>query len=301
MKPTRAEPDVADPPLAAAVIEWYDANARDLPWRQRGTSAWAVLVSEVMLQQTPVTRVLPVWESWLRRWPSASGLAADSPGEAVRAWGKLGYPRRALRLHEAAVVIADRFDGVVPTDLSALLALPGVGDYTGRAVACFAYGQRHAVVDTNVRRFVTRAVLGQAGSMPPLAARDLALVEALLPAEAAAAARFSVAAMELGALVCTARVPKCSACPVNTGCRWLRDGRPAYDGPVRRAQRFVGTDRQVRGLLLDVLRGSYGAVPAEALTVAWADAEQRDRALAGLIIDGLIAVGPDGSYALPDR
>lgn len=295
------DPADTDSPLITAVIDWYDAHARDLPWREPGTSPWAVLVSEVMLQQTPVNRVRPVWESWLRRWPAPPDLASDSPGEAVRMWGKLGYPRRALRLHETATMITDRHAGEVPADLPALLALPGIGDYTARAVSCFAYGQRHAVVDTNVRRFVTRAVLGRATPSPPTPQRDVTLVESLLPAEPARAAAFSVAAMEFGALVCTSRAPACAACPVQSHCAWLLAGRPAYDGPVRRGQRFAGSDRQVRGLLLDVLRGSADAVPAQALTAAWVDTEQTDRALAGLISDGLVAVRPDGSHCLPGR
>ncbi|MBA2391027.1 MAG: A/G-specific adenine glycosylase [Geodermatophilaceae bacterium] len=285
--------------IIGQVIAWYGDNARDLPWRHPGTSPWAVLVSEVMLQQTPVPRVRPVYETWLHRWPGAGDLAADSPGEAVRMWGKLGYPRRALRLHEAAVVITDRYAGVLPADLPSLLSLPGVGDYTARAVASFAFGQRHAVVDTNVRRFTARAVLGQGAAAPPSVGRDLALVESMLPAEPVRAARFSVAAMELGALVCTARTPSCPACPVRSRCAWQLAGRPAYDGPVRPAQRFAGTDRQVRGLLLDVLRSSYDAVPDAALTVAGSEAGQQKRALASLLGDGLVVVLPDGRYALP--
>ena len=295
-----ATPVSVDPRPADAVIAWYDVHARDLPWRDPGASPWAVLVSEVMLQQTPVARVRPVWESWVRRWPAAADLAADSRGEAVRAWGRLGYPRRALRLHEAATAITGRYAGQVPADLPSLLALPGVGDYTARAVACFAYGQRHAVVDTNVRRLVARAVLGRAEPALQSAAREMALVEALLPAEPAQAKRFSVAAMELGALVCTARAPACPACPIRSRCAWQSAGRPAHDGPVRPAQRFTGTDRQVRGLLLDVLRRSPDAVPTEALVAVWDDWQQRHRALASLVDDGLIAARPDGSYSLPD-
>ncbi len=146
--------------LADRAIRWYEAAARDLPWRRTGTSAWAVLVSEVMLQQTPVARVEPVWTEWLRRWPSPAALAAEPAGEAIRAWGRLGYPRRALRLHECARALVDRHGGQVPSDVDALLALPGVGGYTARAVAAFAFGQRHPVVDTNVRRLIARAMSG---------------------------------------------------------------------------------------------------------------------------------------------
>src|SRR3954468_8345278 len=184
-----------------AIVDWYTTAARDLPWRRPDADAWAVLVSEVMLQQTPVARVEPVWREWMRRWPPPAGLAAETPAEVIRAWGKLGYPRRALRLREAAVAVVERHGGGVPADVSALEALPGVGTYTARAVACFGYGQPQPVVDTNVRRVVARLVHGQ-GEAGTARAADLTDIAALAPVEEARAARFSVAAMELGALVC---------------------------------------------------------------------------------------------------
>src|SRR3954451_15713227 len=186
--------------LADSVIQWYDTNARDLPWRVPGTSAWAVLVSEVMLQQTPVVRVTPAWHAWLTRWPEPAALAEDPPSEAIRMWGRLGYPRRAMRLHQCAVAIVERHGGVVPSDLDQLLALPGIGTYTARAVATFAYGQRHPVVDTNVRRVVSRAVEGLPDAGPTTTAADLVATAELLPEEAARAARASIAFMELGAI-----------------------------------------------------------------------------------------------------
>ena len=140
--------------LIDAALAWYARHARDLPWRRTGTSPWAVLVSEFMLQQTPVARVLPVYQAWLARWPGPADLAAATPADAVRTWGKLGYPRRALRLRECAVVVTERHGGRVPDEVDDLLALPGVGAYTARAVAAFAFGQRQPVVDTNVRRLV---------------------------------------------------------------------------------------------------------------------------------------------------
>ncbi|SOD70535.1 A/G-specific DNA-adenine glycosylase [Jatrophihabitans sp. GAS493] len=285
--------------FATAVTAWFKQAARDLPWRSPDASAWGVLVSEVMLQQTPVNRVLPAYQAWLTRWPEPAALAADSPGEAVRMWAKLGYPRRALRLHACAVELVERFGGQVPDDVDALLSLPGVGEYTARAVATFAFGQRHPVVDTNVRRVVARAVSGQGEAGSPSTRRDLAAVEALLPATLPAAAQFSAGAMELGALVCTARTPRCSECPVATQCRWRLAGYPSYTGPQRRAQRFAGTDRQVRGLLLDVLRGADGPVPASALDISWPDSAQRARALDTLIVDGLVDPLPDGRFGLP--
>lgn len=287
------------PSFAELVSAWYGEQARDLPWRRPGVGGWAVLVSEIMLQQTPVQRVLPAYEAWLQRWPTPADLAADSPGEAVRMWGKLGYPRRALRLHECATTIVEQHGGVVPADVDALLALPGIGAYTARAVAVFAYGQRHPVVDTNVRRLIARAVAGAGDAGPAANTRDMAAVEALLPTDASAAARASIAFMELGALVCIARNPRCSACPVYETCTWRLAGYPPYDGPARPVQRFAGTDRQVRGLLMDVLRAADAPVPGSALDISWPDPAQRSRALDALIADGLIDPLPDGRFALP--
>ena len=285
--------------LASSVLEWYRRSARDLPWRAAGATPWAILVSEIMLQQTPVARVDPVYRAWLTRWPTPADLARAGPGDAVRMWGKLGYPRRALRLWECAVVLTERFGGEVPADVDSLLTLPGVGSYTARAVAAFAYRQRHPVVDTNVRRLIARAIRGQAQAGPAAPARDQAEVEALLPAEAEAAARLSVALMELGALVCTARNPCCLSCPLAASCAWRAAGAPAHAGRATRAQRFAGTDRQVRGLLLDVLRGADDPVDRAALDVVWPDPVQRERALDTLVVDGLVDPQPDGRYALP--
>ncbi|WP_368671989.1 A/G-specific adenine glycosylase [Jatrophihabitans endophyticus] len=287
------------PEFAALVLAWYEDAARDLPWRRPDAAPWAVLVSEIMLQQTPVSRVLPAYAAWLERWPDPAALAGATAGDAVRMWGKLGYPRRALRLHAAARELVERFGGTVPDDVDALLSLPGVGEYTARAVAAFAFAQRHPVVDTNVRRVVARAVLGRAEAGPPSTRRDLAAVESLLPDDPARAARFGVAVMELGALVCTARAPRCADCPLARRCAWVLAGRPAHDGPAARTQRFSGTDRQVRGLLLDVLRAAPDPVPAAELDLAWAEPVQRQRALAGLLADGLVVALPDGRYALP--
>lgn len=256
-----------------------------------------MLISEVMLQQTPVARMVPAYTAWLLRWPIPAALAADAPGEAVRMWGRLGYPRRALRLHAAAVTCVEQYGGALPLTVPELLTLPGVGDYTARAVAAFAYRQRVAVVDTNVRRVVARAVQGRADA--PVTRADLALVEALLPVGAEAAAVASVALMELGALVCTARAPRCPVCPVAASCAWVAGGQPALDGPVRRPQGYAGTDRQVRGRLLAVLRDAAGPVAGEVLAQVWDEPVQRARALDSLVVDGLIDPLPDGTYALP--
>lgn len=285
--------------LVAPLTEWFAECARDLPWRRPGTPAWSVLVSEVMLQQTPVARVLPVYHSWLTRWPGPAELAADSAGEAVRMWGKLGYPRRALRLHACASAIVRRHGGQVPAALADLLALPGVGEYTARAVQAFAFGARAAVVDTNVRRVLARAVDGQGQAAPPSTSRDLAAMQAVLPQDEPTAALFCAAIMELGAVLCTAGSPSCSACPIRSSCAWRLAGYPPYQGPVARPQRFTGTDRQVRGLLLDVLRGCADPVPGSALDAVWPEAGQRQRALDALVADGLVDPLPDGRYALP--
>ena len=284
--------------LGDALVDWYDTAARDLPWRRPGVDPWAVLVSEVMLQQTPVARVEPVWGDWMDRWPTPAALAAASPAEVIRAWGKLGYPRRALRLRETAVALVARHDGAVPADVAALEALPGVGTYTARAVACFGHGQPQPVVDTNVRRVVARLVHGRAEAGTARAS-DLADVAALAPAGRDRACRFSVAAMELGALVCVARTPRCALCPVRERCAWRLAGCPAADGPPRRVQRFAGTDRQVRGRLLDVLRAAPGPVAASLLDDAWDDAAQRARCLDSLLADGLVEQTDDGRFALP--
>jgi A/G-specific adenine glycosylase len=285
--------------LVEPLLEWYSTAARDLPWRRPATAPWAVLVSEVMLAQTPVTRVEPVWRAWMRRWPTPTDLAAATAGEAVRMWGKLGYPRRALRLRECAAALVRDHGGEVPADVDALLALPGIGAYTARAVAAFAFGQRHPVVDTNVRRVIARTVHGQGAAGPPSTARDLAAALPLLPADPSTAARFSVALMELGALVCTAATPPCDRCPLASQCRWRAAGYPAYTGPRTRPQRFTGTDRQARGRLLDVLRATDRPVPAGDLDLAWPEPVQRARALDSLVVDGLVDPLPDGRFALP--
>jgi A/G-specific adenine glycosylase len=284
---------------ADVLLDWFSAHGRDLPWREPDCSAWGVLVSEIMLQQTPVARVQPIWHEWMARWPAPSALAASTQGEVVRAWGKLGYPRRALRLHQAAGVIAAEHGDVVPSDVDTLLALPGIGAYTARAVAAFAYGRRAPVVDTNVRRVVARAVHGAGDAGPASNTRDMNDVEALLPAEDAPAARFSAAIMELGALICTARSPRCADCPVYDECAWQLAGRPEYAGPAKPVQKFAGTDRQVRGLLLDVLRGSEGPVEKSRLDLVWHDGGQRDRCLDSLLVDGLLEQTRDGLFALP--
>jgi A/G-specific adenine glycosylase len=286
------------PGIAAPLIAWYRDNARDLPWRRDGFGAWGTLVSEFMLQQTPVARVIPHLEAWLRRWPTPADLAAAPPAEAVAHWANLGYPRRALWLHRAAVQIRDRHDGVVPRDVDALLALSGIGDYTARAVAVFAYGDRHPVVDTNTRRLLARVIDGVAQPGPP-GKSDLARMTTELPEDVSEAAIVNAAAMELGAIVCTARSPKCAVCPLSAQCAWRAAGYPASEDRRRRQAKYEGSDRQARGAVLKVLReAAPAAVPLDDVSPDWPDPVQRDRAIDSLIADGL-AEAEDGALFLP--
>ncbi|PRI10575.1 A/G-specific adenine glycosylase [Leucobacter massiliensis] len=289
--------------VAQALIEWYGHAARDLPWRSPTVTPWAVLVSEFMLQQTQVDRVLPRWTAWIERWPAASALAAEEPGEAVRAWDRLGYPRRALWLHRAAVEIAEQHGDRVPSEVDELLALTGIGPYTARAVAVFAFGERHPVVDTNTRRVIARAVHGRAAAGMPSPA-DLADMEALLPAGRAESAVFNAAAMELGATVCTARAPACAECPIREWCEWRGAGYPD-NAPAKRPRQasFAGSDRQVRGRIMALLRAARGPVPVADALEAGATGGERDpgqarRAYDSLIADGLV-VEVEGAARLP--
>ncbi len=282
--------------IAGAVNDWFAVNGRDLPWRRPGFTAWGSLVSEFMLQQTPVSRVVPKLEQWLERWPTPAALAAASPGDAVRAWDRLGYPRRALNLHATAVAIVERHGGVVPSDVSELLALPGIGDYTARAVSVFAYGQRHPVVDVNIRRVIARAV--HAKAQPGTATkRDLDDMAALLPENDADARLTNAAIMELGALVCVARTPRCDACPIADQCAWREAGYPdAAEPGTRKQAKYEGSDRQGRGVVLAELRASD--IPVRRAELAWPDEQQLDRAIAGLLLDGLMVDTGDG-FELP--
>ena len=271
------------------VLRWYAEHARDLPWRAADASPWAVLVSEVMLQQTPVARVEPVWREWMTRWPTPASLAAEPAGEAVRAWGRLGYPRRALRLHACAVAIESQHEGQVPAGETDLRALPGIGVYTAAAVACFAFGARTPVLDTNVRRVLARALTGQALAPPSLTRAEVTQARHVLPAKAETSVRWNVGVMELGALVCTARAPLCEECPIRSRCAWVARGRPSSGGPARPAQRWHGTDRQCRGRLLQLVREHDDWLPHEAFITAWPDDDaQRERCLSALLGEGLL-------------
>ncbi|MFW8569389.1 A/G-specific adenine glycosylase [Corynebacterium propinquum] len=302
-EPAPATPLADATALLPTLRSWFDEYGRDLPWRTPETTAWGVLVSEVMSQQTPVARVAPQWLEWMDRWPDPTAFAAASQADVLRAWGRLGYPRRALRLWECAQAIVAQYDGVVPRDVDELLALPGIGDYTARAVACFAFGVNVPVVDTNVRRVYARAWSGQFLAPQP-AKRQLTQVGALLAD--GSGPQTSVALMELGALVCTARSPRCSVCPLRAGCAWVRAGSPAPSdsemaAQKKRVQKFAGTDRQVRGKIMAVLREASAPVPKPEIDLVWPKDEQRERALRSLLADGLVReVTGGGEFALPD-
>jgi len=292
--------------LRERVNGWYARAGRNLPWREPDCSPWGIFLSEVMAQQTPLTRVEPIWREWMTRWPTPGALAAAAPGDAVRAWGRLGYPRRALRLHEAATVMVERHGGEVPETHAELLALPGVGAYTAGAVACFAFSIPEVVVDTNVRRVLARTLEGKAFPHVTLTRAETQLATSALPArrhtslEARREANvWNVAVMELGALVCVARGPRCEECPVADLCTWNVSGRPAYAGPPRRGQTWHGTDRQVRGEILRRLREEHGALPLGALEGAGPDAAQVMRCLDSLVADGLVEPLSRKRFRLP--
>lgn len=278
--------------LRHAVLAWFAEHARTLPWREPDVGAYGVLVSEVMLQQTPVARVLGPWREWLERWPDPSALAAADSADVLRAWGRLGYPRRALRLQAAAIAIRDRHNGVVPDDLDALRALPGVGEYTAAAVASFAYGRRAVVLDTNVRRVLDRVELGVGLPAPSITVAERRRAEAWLPDDEREAAAWAAASMELGALVCTATAPGCEDCPVALACAWLAAGRPEPPRHHRRTQAWEGTDRQCRGLIVQALREASPRSLADledyAVGHGWAERPRVARLVDDLVADGLI-------------
>ncbi len=288
------------------ILRWYDVHGRDLPWRRPDVSPWGVFVSEVMLQQTPVARVEPRWRDWLDRWPLPADLAREPVGEAIRAWGRLGYPRRAVRLHAAATAMVDQYGGRVPNTEAELARLPGVGYYTAAAVAAFAFGLRTVVVDVNVRRVQARVITGLAHAAPSLTRTEMQVAAQALPPDPATAVRWNVAVMELGALICTARSPSCPRCPVADLCAWQLAGSPPYDGPARRGQAWEGTDRQLRGAILQVLRDQPGPVGIHALrgdTAAHlptaADAQRFARCLDSLVADGLVEPRSGNRLSLP--
>jgi len=287
--------------LQPALIAWWERHGRhDLPWRAT-QDPWAVLVSELMLQQTQVPRVVPRWRAFLDRFPDAAACAAAPVGDVVRAWEGLGYNRRAVNLHRCATAVVEHHGGALPADLDALLALPGIGPYTARAVLVFAFEQDLGLVDTNAGRFVARAL---AGRPVPRRAEAQALADAAVPR--GDSWRWGSAVFDLGASVCTKRAPRCDACPLrDAGCAWAATGWPEPD-PVHGSagistpqSRFDGSDRQGRGRLVDALR--RGPVPAGDLARAmgWpGDRARAERVAATLVADGLAVVDAAGCYSL---
>ena len=318
------------PRVRALLSAWWEANARDLPWRFGRATPWGVLVSEVMSQQTQMSRVVPYWTDWMRVWPDVTALAGASTAEIITAWGRLGYPRRALRLQECARVVFEQYHGRLPQTYDELTALPGIGDYTASAVLSFAFGVRIAVVDTNIRRVLSRVFLGVESRGGAASPAERALAGRVLPQDdetdvrdaiEAANARETVNApesairemtqrstrpsviwnqsvMELGALVCTAKNPLCDQCPIGEHCAFLAAGRPGLgERRTRPRQRFQGTDRQVRGIILDALRAEP-ILARERLESLWPDHVQLDKCIASLDDDGLVDMLPDGSLRL---
>ncbi|MFT4148079.1 MAG: A/G-specific adenine glycosylase [Micrococcaceae bacterium] len=249
--------------LHKIIIDWYTHNQRDLPWRKSDCTPWGILVSEVMLQQTPVVRVLPRWEAWMARWPTPEACAQASKSDILKMWDRLGYPRRALRLHAAAQAITTQ--GFFPANYQELRELPGVGDYTASAVSCFAFKNKEVVIDTNIRRVQARAITGTALPAPTLNASEKKLAAQLLPQQRLKSVQWNAAIMELGALVCTAKAPSCHQCPIHHECQWIKAGRPEAQYQPR-GQTWQGTDRQVRGAIMAILRHASKEIPEELLT-----------------------------------
>ena len=317
-------------PIRLRLFDWWSRYARDLPWRFGRTTPWGVLVSEVMSQQTQMSRVVPYWTAWMRVWPDAASLAAAPKAEVITAWGRLGYPRRALRLQECARQVAGQYADRLPRDYDQLVALPGIGDYTASAVMSFAYGERIAVIDTNIRRVLSRVFLGRESTGGAANREERQLAWQVLPEDedpeasdhrvngddrletadpqirSAAwreppSARWNQAVMELGATVCMARKPACDICPLAGHCRFLKAGLPGLGaGRTRPRQRFAGTDRQIRGSILQALRQASGApVFRKDLKPLCDDEIRLDRCIASLDEDGLLEIGQDGSLSLP--
>lgn len=282
------------------VLAWADAERRDLPWRAT-RDPWAVLVSELMLQQTQVARVIPKYEAFIDAYPTAAACAAATVGDVVTLWAGLGYNRRAVNLHRAAQAMAQQYGGAVPADLSALMALPGIGPYTARAVLVFAFEHDEAVVDTNVARLLARWGGRRLGAREVQDAAD-----AVMPA--GRAWQWNQGLLDLGATVCTKRAPTCDCCPVSEGCAWFARGRDEPDPAVGSAgvpglqSRFQGSHRQGRGRLVDALRLRTTLTPDELAEAAgWpGDDTRATQAAETLVADGLARWTTDGSLTLPD-
>ena len=275
------------------IINWFKRNKRDLPWRK--TDAWGVLVSEFMLQQTPVNRVLPVYEEWMKRWPTADALSHATPAEVITAWGRLGYPRRALRLHECAKVITKELNGKIPQDEEELRALPGIGEYTAAAIAAFAFGERSLVLDINIRRLFARLYDGVERPTQTASKIEKSRYEELIPKKEPHI--WAAATMELGAVICTSQSPKCGTCPVADPCKWRSLDYPKSD-VVKRRQTWHGTDRQCRGMIVQALRENE-VLTKNQISQLWDVPSQLEKALLTLLDDGLIESRGRNKFSLP--
>jgi len=281
--------------LHQPVLAWYKKNKRDLPWRN--TDAWGVLVSEIMLQQTPVARVLPIYIEWMKRWPTPAALAAATPAQVITAWGRLGYPRRALRLHECAKVISTQHKGRIPETQSELRELPGIGDYTSAAIIAFAFEGRSLVLDINIRRVFARVIDGVEVPTAAPTKSEREKREELIPSKNPHV--WAAATMELGALICIAKNPKCGECPLADQCIWRSLDYPLSDQP-KRTQSWHGTDRQCRGVIVQALRENPALSKKEIMQL-WDVPSQVERALLTLLEDGLVVAQKGQRFSLPQR
>ena len=275
------------------ITNWFKKNKRDLPWRK--TDAWGVLVSEFMLQQTPVNRVLPVYEAWMKRWPTAASLSKATPAEVITAWGRLGYPRRALRLHECAKEITHNLKGKIPESQAELRALPGIGEYTAAAITAFAFEKRSLVLDINIRRLFARLFDGVETPTQAATKVEKSRYEELIPKKDPHL--WAAATMELGAVICTSQSPKCGICPVARVCTWRSLDYPKSD-VVKRRQSWHGTDRQCRGTIVQALRENEVLTKSQ-ITQLWDVPSQLEKALLTLLDDGLIESRGKNKFSLP--
>lgn len=301
--------------LADRLLEWYERHRRDLPWR-RTRDPYAILVSEVMLQQTQVDRVVPKYHEFLARFPTLAALAAAPLAEVIRAWAPLGYNLRAVRLHRIAQAAVAHFGGHLPDDYDTLLTLPGLGPYSAAAVVCFAFGQDRLAPDTNVRRVLARVLRGRDLERGGAERALLGEARSLLPS--GRASDFNQALMDLGATVCLARAPRCLICPLRAACAYAaQPPEPAERPRRRRAAPFAGSSRYYRGRVLAALRdlGPDGSLSLEDLgravkpdyvsgEVEWLAGLVGRLAAEGLVRvlreDGLgYEVGPEDRVALP--
>ena len=284
---------MSDQSYAKEISQWFKKNKRDLPWRK--ADAWGILVSEFMLQQTPVNRVLPVYNQWMQKWPSAAALAKATPAEVITAWGRLGYPRRALRLHECAKVITSQHGGKIPTTETELRKLPGIGEYTAAAMVAFAFSERSLVLDINIRRLFARLYDGEQTPKNSATKDEKERYEQLIPKKDPHV--WAAATMELGALICTAQSPKCALCPVANKCLWRSLDYPQSE-IVKRRQTWHGTDRQCRGMIVQSLRENEILTRTQ-IQELWDVPSQLEKAILTLLDDGLIEARGRNKFSLP--